>query len=118
MHKDSDIPLVDKNTLLSEALIEITNKGLGITLVEDKSKIIGIFTDGDLRRCLNQKLDINTTKIKDVMTKKFRTIEGSALAIDAAEVMEKNKIFTLVVMKGSKNIGVLSMHDLIQARIL
>ena len=118
MHKDSDIPSVDKNTLLSAALIEITNKGLGITLVEDKSKIIGIFTDGDLRRCLNQKLDINTTKIKDVMTKKFRTIAGSALAIDAAEIMEKNKIFTLVVMKGAKNIGVLSMHDLIQARIL
>ena len=52
------------------------------------------------------------------MTKKFRTIAGSALAIDAAEIMEKNKIFTLVVMKGAKNIGVLSMHDLIQARIL
>ena len=71
------------------------------------SKVEGIFTDGDLRRCLNQKIDINTTKIKDVMTKKFKTIEEDALAVDAARIMEKNK-----------NVGVISMHDLIQARIL
>ena len=118
MHKDDAIPVVEKNTLLSDALIEITEKGLGVTLVKDKSKVIGIFTDGDLRRCLNQKVDINTTHIKDVMTKKFRTIDGSSLAVDAAKIMEKNKIFTLVVMNGAQNIGVLSMHDLIQARIL
>jgi len=118
MHKDDAIPMVKKNTLLSDALIEITEKGLGVTLVKDKSKVIGIFTDGDLRRCLNQKVDINTTHIKDVMTKKFRTIDGSSLAVDAAKIMEKNKIFTLVVMNGAQNIGVLSMHDLIQARIL
>ena len=98
MHKDDAIPVVEKNTLLSDALIEITEKGLGVTLVKDKSKVIGIFTDGDLRRCLNQKVDINTTHIKDVMTKKFRTIDGSSLAVDAAKIMEKNKIFTLVVM--------------------
>ena len=61
---------------------------------------------------------INLTKIKDVMTKKFKTIDSMTLAIDAAEVMETNKIFTLVVMSGTKNVGVLSMHDLIQARIL
>ena len=118
MHKDDAIPVVEKNTLLSDALIEITEKGLGVTLVKDKSKVIGIFTDGDLRRCLNQKVDINTTHIKDVMTKKFRTIDESSLAVDAAKIMEKNKIFTLVVMNRAQNIGVLSMHDLIQARIL
>ena len=98
MHKDDAIPMVEKNTLLSDAFIEITEKGLGVTLVKEKSKVIGIFTDGDLRRCLNQKVDINTTHIKDVMTKKFRTIDGSSLAVDAAKIMEKNKIFTLVVM--------------------
>ena len=118
MHKGSKIPTVNLNTSLSDALIEITNKSLGITLVKNRSKVVGIFTDGDLRRCLNQKIDINTTKIKDVMTKKFITIEDEALAIDAAEIMEKNKIFTLVVMNKTKNVGVLSMHDLIQARIL
>ena len=118
MHKGKEVPCVESTTLLSKALIEITDKELGITLVKNKSKIIGIFTDGDLRRCLNEEVDINSTKIKDVMTKKFITIESETLAIEAAELMEKNKIFTLVVMQGSKNVGVLSMHDLIQARIL
>ena len=118
MHKGKDIPSVSQNTLLSKALIEITEKNLGITLIKNKSKVIGIFTDGDLRRCLNEKIDINKTKIRDVMTKKFKKIDFNALAIDAAELMEKNKIFTLVVMKGDKNVGVISMHDLIQARII
>jgi len=118
MHKGSEIPSVSLNTILSDALIEISEKNLGITLVKKQSKVEGIFTDGDLRRCLNQKIDINTTKIKDVMTKKFKTIEEDALAVDAARIMEKNKIFTLVVMKKNKNVGVISMHDLIQARIL
>ena len=99
-------------------MIEITDKGLGITLVKNKSEVIGIFTDGDLRRCLNERLDINKTMIKEVMTKKFKTIKSETLAIDAAEIMEKNKIFTLVVMENGKNVGILSMHDLIQARIL
>ena len=118
MHKGSKIPSVSLNTILADALIEISKKNLGITLVKKQSKVEGIFTDGDLRRCLNQKIDINTTKIKDVMTKKFKTIEEDALAVDAARIMEKNKIFTLVVMKKNKNVGVISMHDLIQARIL
>ena len=118
MHKGKDIPSVGQNTLLSKALIEITEKNLGITLIKNKSKVIGIFTDGDLRRCLNEKIDINKTKIRDVMTKKFKKIDFNTLAIDAAEIMEKNKIFTLVVMKGDKNVGVISMHDLIQARII
>ena len=111
-------PMVDQTTSLKEALMEITGKKLGLTLVLNKKKIVGVFTDGDLRRCLNQKIDINTTKIKDGMTKKFKTIEEDALAVDAARIMEKNKIFTLVVMKKNKNVGVISMHDLIQARIL
>ena len=118
MHKGKDIPSVGPSTLLSKALIETTEKNLGITLIKNKSKVIGIFTDGDLRRCLIEEIDINKTKIRDVMTKKFKKIDFNTLAIDAAELMEKNKIFTLVVMKGDKNVGVISMHDLIQARII
>ena len=118
MHQGSEIPSVSLNTILSDALIEISEKNLGITLVKKHSKVEGIFTDGDLRRCLNQKIDINTTKIKDVMTKEFKTIEEDALAIDSAKIMEKYKIFNLVVMKKNKNVGVISMHDLIKARIL
>ena len=118
MHKGKDIPSVSPDTFLFKALIETTEKNLGITLIKNKSKVIGIFTDGDLRRCLIEEIDINKTKIRDVMTKKFKTIDFNTLAIEAAELMEKNKIFTLVVMKGNKNVGVISMHDLIQARII
>ena len=118
MHKGNKVPKVNPDTILDKALIEITKKNLGITLVTEKSKIVGIFTDGDLRRCINKKINIQTTKIKDVMTKSFKTIESEALAVDAAKIMEENKIFTLVVLEKNKYIGVLSMHDLVEARIL
>ena len=118
MHKGNKVPKVNLNTILDKALIEITKKNLGITLVTNRSKIVGIFTDGDLRRCINKKIDIQKTKIKDVMTKNFKTINSNALAVDAAKIMEENKIFTLVVLEKNRYIGVLSMHDLIQARIL
>ena len=98
--------------------LEITKKNLGITLVIDKTKVVGIFTDGDLRRCINKKIDIHNTKIDQVMTKKFKTISPNSLAVDAAQIMEDNKIFTLVVMAKDKYVGVITMHDLIEARIL
>ena len=118
MHKGNSIPKVTPSTLLDKALLEITKKNLGITLVIDKSKVIGIFTDGDLRRCINKKVNIQNTQINKVMTKTFKTIGSDALAVDAAEIMENNKIFTLVVMNKNKYVGVISMHDLIEARIL
>ena len=118
MHKGNSIPKVSQNTVLDKALLEITKKNLGITLVLDKLKVVGIFTDGDLRRCINNKVDIQKTKIKDVMTKSYKTISSKSLAVDAAKVMEKNKIFTLVVLDKRKYVGVISMHDLVEARIL
>jgi len=118
MHKGAAIPRVSSNTNLDKALIEITKKNLGITLVTNKSKVVGIFTDGDLRRCISKKIDIQKTMIKDVMTKNFKTITSESLAVDAAQIMEKNKIFTLVVINKGKEVGVISMHDLIEARII
>jgi len=118
MHKGSSLPKVKPNTILDKALLEITKKNLGITLVIDKTKVVGIFTDGDLRRCINKKIDIHNTKIDQVMTKKFKTISPNSLAVDAAQIMEDNKIFTLVVMAKDKYVGVITMHDLIEARIL
>jgi arabinose-5-phosphate isomerase len=118
MHKGRSIPKVSPNTILDKALLEITKKNLGITLVVDKSNVVGIFTDGDLRRSINSKVDIQKTKIKDLMTKSYKTISSNALAVDAAKIMEKNKIFTLVVTEKRKYVGVISMHDLIEARIL
>jgi len=118
MHVGSSIPKVSPSTILDKALIETTKKNLGITLVINKSKVVGIFTDGDLRRCINKKIDIHSTKIQNVMTKNFVTIADTCLAVDAAKKMEKNKIFTLIVMNKKKFAGVISMHDLIKARIL
>ena len=118
MHTGASIPRVSQSTILDKALIEITKKNLGITLVTNKSKVVGIFTDGDLRRCITKKIDIQKTMIKDVMTKNFKTIESESLAVDAAKIMENNKIFTLIVIEKGKEVGVISMHDLIEARIL
>ena len=118
MHSGVDMPKVSSQDLLSEALLEISNKSLGMTLVEENNKIVGIFTDGDLRRCIGNKVDINKTVIKDVMTPNFKSIESKDLAIDAAKAMEDNKIFTLVVFKSDQAIGVISMHDLLQSGIV
>ena len=118
MHSGVDMPKVSSQDLLSNALLEITNKNLGMTLVEENNKIVGIFTDGDLRRCIGNKVDINQIVIKDVMTPNFKSIESKDLAIDAAKVMEDNKIFTLVVFKSDQAIGVISMHDLLQSGIV
>jgi arabinose-5-phosphate isomerase len=114
-------PMVDQATSLKDALIEVTEKKLGVTLVTHNKKVTGIFTDGDLRRCLSNEVDLNKTPIKDVMTHNFKSIKSNALAIDAAEVMEKNKIFSLVVdsetNKGN-SIGLITMHQLLEAGII
>jgi arabinose-5-phosphate isomerase len=114
-------PMVDQATSLKEALMEITGKKLGLTLVLNEKKIVGVFTDGDLRRCLNDGVDINNTAIKDVMTITFKSIESNALAIDAAEIMEKNKIFSLVVNSSrykEDTIGIITMHQLLESGII
>ena len=114
-------PIVDQTTSLKEALMVVTEKKLGLTLVLNKKKIVGVFTDGDLRRCLNDEVDINNTPIKDVMTIKFKSIDSNALAIDAAEIMEKNKIFSLVVNSSTHKkdiIGIITMHQLLEAGII
>ena len=119
MHKGNDLPKVSKGTLLTNALLEMTEKKLGVTLVNDGINIIGIFSDGDLRRCINNSTNIDTTYIEEVMTKNFIKINNDVLAIDAAKLMEENKIFVLAVESNNNEIiGILSMHDLIQARII
>ncbi|MDC1359689.1 KpsF/GutQ family sugar-phosphate isomerase [Gammaproteobacteria bacterium] len=116
---DNSTPVVSKDASLKDALIEITEKKLGITLVADDKKIIGIFTDGDLRRCLNQEKDLVKTSIGTVMTNNFKSIAHDALAIDAAEIMEKNKIFTLVVTHTKDNAsGIITMHQLLESGII
>ena len=117
---DNKAPMVNQDTSLKDALIEITEKKLGVTLVSNNKKVVGIFTDGDLRRCLNNEIELNKTLIRDVMTSEFKGIDSDALAIDAAEIMEKNKVFTLVVHPSTENgsSGIITMHQLLEAGIV
>ena len=116
---DNRAPVVLEAATLKDALIEITDKKLGITLVSNGEKITGIFTDGDLRRCLNEEKNLLETLIGSVMTANFKSIAHNALAIDAAEIMEKNKIFALAVTDISGNAsGVLTMHQLLEYGII
>ena len=120
MHKGNNFPKVLPSTLLSEALIEISNKGLGIVVILDESKNLkGVFTDGDLRRSLQTKIDIHKTKISSVMSKKAKTIRDSSLAAKAIEIMQKNEIYMLVVInEKSIPVGVIRMHDLMQSGLV
>ncbi len=111
MSKGKEFPVVSPNTALSKALVEISNKGLGIVAVVEKKELKGVFTDG--------KKDIHKTKISLVMSKNVKTIEQSCLASEAIEIMEKNKIYVLIVLDSNKvPVGVLRMHDLMQSGLV
>ena len=112
-------PIAQKDDMVKKVMIEISKKKQGFALIEGKDKkIIGIFSDGDLRRSLQKKLDLETAKIDNFMTKNFKIISKDQLVVDAAKFMEKNKIFTLVVQEKNKTVGIITMHDLIESRIL
>ena len=115
MSKGKDLPIVSREMTLSETLIEISSKGLGVALVIDKKKLAGIFTDGDLRRTLNKVKDPLSKSIDTYMTKKTKTILVDKLAMEALEIMQKNKIYSLAVVdKKNMPVGIIRMHDLIE----
>ena len=113
-----EIPIVKENTSILEAIKVITQFGLGFCLVKNsRQSINAIFTDGDLRRTLNKKIDIRNLSISKVMTKSFKSIEHNKNAYLAREIMSKNKIYSLVVKKQKKVIGVIRMHELNESRV-
>ena len=115
MSKGKDLPIVSREMTLSETLIEISSKGLGVALVIDKKELAGIFTDGDLRRTLNKVKDPLSKSIDTYMTKKTKTILVDKLAIEALEIMQNNKIYSLAVVdKKNMPVGIIRMHDLIE----
>jgi arabinose-5-phosphate isomerase len=119
MHAGKSLPVVTDHALLFDALFEISEKGLGMTAVVDRNgKLVGIFTDGDLRRVLEKGLDLQKTPIAQVMTKNPQTIEPHALAVEAAEIMEKRKINGLLVVDKGILLGALNMHDLLRAKVI
>ncbi len=119
MKTGETIPKVDANALLKTALLEMSQKKLGMTTIAtDDNQLLGIFTDGDLRRVLDKNMDIHTATIRDVMTQKPKVIYAGTLAAEALHMMEKNKITALVVLdKNEKIVGVVHMHDLIRAGV-
>lgn len=120
MHTDDRIPRVQENTPLAGALLEISLKGLGMTtVVNDEGKLVGIFTDGDLRRTLDRSIDIQKTLIRDVMTRNSRVIHDDQLAAEALHVMEELKINALPVLNRNEElIGAINMHDLLRAGVI
>lgn len=119
MHTGHEIPVVKENCFLDEALIEITQKSLGMTaIIDDAGFLSGIFTDGDLRRTLDQGHDVHTTKIATIMTRNCITISPKLLAAEALQIMEKNKVTSLLVIKeDNQPIGVVHMHDLLRTGV-
>ncbi len=120
MHAGAETPRVTANTSVPRALSEMTSKGFGMTtVVNDDGQLMGIFTDGDLRRCLDAGVDISTATISSVMTKAPRTIHKDTLAAEALNMMEANKITALVVEDDEQcPLGVLHMHDLLRAGLV
>jgi len=120
MHSGEELPQVVRGTLLKDALMEMTHKGLGMTVViEEDGRLAGIFTDGDLRRTLDRQIDIRNATIDSVMTPHGKTSRPDMLAAEALKIMEDHKISALVVIdKEERPVGALNMHDLLRAGVM
>lgn len=114
------IPVVSEEAWLSDALVEMTNKGLGMTAVVDQQRrLTGIYTDGDLRRTLDRELDIHKCKVADVMTRGCKTASADLLAAEGLQIMEENKINALLVVDSEQRlVGALNMHNLLRAGVV
>ncbi|ABA59235.1 KpsF/GutQ family sugar-phosphate isomerase [Nitrosococcus oceani] len=120
MHKGEEIPAIPENVLLSSALLEMTRKGLGMTaVVNAQNHAVGIFTDGDLRRALDQGIDVHITPIAKIMTANCKTLGPDLLAAEALQIMQRHRINALLVVDTEQRlIGALNMHDLLRAGVL
>ncbi|SVA85714.1 uncharacterized protein METZ01_LOCUS138568 [marine metagenome] len=119
MHTEELIPVVCQDDKLAQGLIEMSEKALGMTAVINKKKeLVGIFTDGDLRRTLEANVDIQTTLMKEVMTQNCITVKPKLLAVKAVEIIQENKITSLAVVEENKIVGALNIHDLFRAGVM
>lgn len=120
MHTGDEVPRVSATTSVIEGLMEMTTKGLGMTTVTDAAgKLLGLFTDGDLRRTLDQKIDLHDALMKQVMTKNCKTASPDMLAAEAVHLLEQHKINALVIVdEANQVIGALNIHDLFRAGVM
>jgi arabinose-5-phosphate isomerase len=120
MHKDGEVPRVKADQPLHDALLEMTQKGFGMTtIVADDNTLMGVFTDGDLRRVIDHKVDITSATMADVMSANPKTISSEILAAEALSIMEGSTITALIVEDENHHpIGVLHMHDILRAGVV
>jgi arabinose-5-phosphate isomerase len=120
MHSGDRIPKVNSDDLIKNALVEMSNKGLGMTsIVDTNGRLIGLFTDGDLRRILDEKVDIHHDNIDSVMTRDPVTANQDMLAAEALKIMQDKKINGLIIVNNDKTpVGAMNMHDLLNAGVL
>nr|SPS04498.1 D-arabinose 5-phosphate isomerase [Candidatus Nitrotoga fabula] len=120
MHSGNQIPAVSQNATLAEAVLEISRKGLGMTaIVDDAQQVLGIYTDGDLRRTLAKQSDFNSVLVSSVMSRNPHSILPDALAVEAVQIMEEYNISQLLAVDSSnKLVGALNMHDLLRAKVI
>jgi arabinose-5-phosphate isomerase len=119
MRSGDAVPRVPDTAMLNDAILEISRKGMGMTAIVRGDQVIGIFTDGDLRRTLEKTGDIRTVAIADAMTKAPRTVEAAKLAVEAVKIMDDHKINQILVVD-DRNVlvGALNTHDLMQAKVI
>jgi arabinose-5-phosphate isomerase len=121
MHSGDEVPRVAASASISEAVLEISRKRLGMTAVVDaENRLVGVFTDGDLRRAMDDPgFDLRATVVESVMTRAPKTITADKLAVEAARLMESHKISALVVVDAAQHaVGALNIHDLLRARVV
>lgn len=120
MHTGEEVPKVSADTLLADGLIEMTAKGLGITAIVDASgKLEGVYTDGDLRRSLDNTVDVHATTMREVMTKNPKAVDPKMLAAEAVRLLEQHQITSLIVVDDESTVvGALNVHDLFRAGVM
>lgn len=120
MHANEQVPIITDKQTIKDALIEMSAKGLGMTaIVDNQGLLAGLFTDGDLRRILEQRIDIHGTPITEVMTRSCTTAKAQLLAAEALNIMERQRINGLIVVDdNNRPIGALNMQDLLKAGVL
>ena len=120
MHSGAEVPAVTEEAHLKEALVEMTKKGLGMTAIVDENyRLAGIYTDGDLRRTLDQEVDLSHSLVRDFMTTGCKTATPNLLAAEALQIMQRSKINGLLIVDDERRlIGAINMHDLLRAGVV
>ena len=121
--KDLMVPIskaavVKDSDSIKDLIFEVSEKKQGIALIKKGSRVIGVFSDGDLRRQLQKNVEIDKVRLSTVLTKKFKRIKSNELVVKAAEMMKAFKVYTLVVEENKKVVGILTMHDILEANVI